>query len=197
MSILLPFGGSALVNVPNGARIAVWSAAPYSVSLITRPIDLNGTEVALFNGTGGFNSSTYANGATIAISGGGDSELYYSVGTAAAVVDIMPTILPVPTAVDVTADFTPANILGGIVTSAAAAVTGTLPTGAIMEASGSYAIGDVIRWSVIKVGANAFTMAPAATGHTYIGNTTIATATSASFVTRKTAAETFVTYRVA
>jgi hypothetical protein len=197
MSILLPFGGSALVNVPNGARIAVWSAAPYSVSLITRPIDLNGTEVALFNGTGGFTSSTYANGATIAISGGGDSELYYSVGTAAAVVDIMPTILPVPTAVDVTADFTPANILGGIVTSAAAAVTGTLPTGAIMEASGSYAIGDVIRWSVIKVGANAFTMAPAATGHTYIGNTTIATATSASFVTRKTAAETFVTYRVA
>jgi hypothetical protein len=196
MSILLPFGGSARVTVPAGSRIAVWSAAPYSVSLVTAPVDLNGAEVSLFNSVGAYTSSVYTNGATINISGGGDSPLYYSVGTAATVVDIMPLSLPAPSAVDVTADFTPANILGGIVTSAAAAVTGTLPTGAIMDASGSYAVGDVIRWSVIKVGANAFTMAPAASGHTYIGNTTIATATSASFVTRKTAAETFITYRV-
>jgi hypothetical protein len=196
MSIVLPFGGSALVTVPNGACLAVFSVAPYSVSLITAPIDLNGTEVPLFNGKGGFTSATYANGATIAISGGGDAELFYSVGVSAAVVDIMPTILPAPTALDVTGDVTAAMILGGILTSAAATVTGTLPTGAVMDAAGSFAIGDVIRWSIIKVGANAFTLAPAASGHTIIGATVVATATSASYVTRKTAAETFVTYRV-
>lgn len=196
MSIVLPFGGPALVTVPAGARIAVFSAAPYSVSLITRPIDLNGAEVLLFNSVGAFTSAVYANGATISISGGGDSELYYSVGTAAVVLDTTPLALPAPTALDVTGDFTSAMLLGGIVTSAAAAVTGTLPTGALLDASSTFAIGDVIRWSVIKVGANAFTMAPAASGHTYIGNTTIATATSAAFVTRKTAAETFITYRV-
>jgi hypothetical protein len=196
MSILLPFGGAAVVTLPAGARIAVFSAAPYDVYLVTAPVDINGTEVPLFAGSGSYTSSTYANGATIKIAGGGDSPLFYSVGTAAAVVDIMPTILPAPSALDVTGDVTAAMILGGILTSAAAAVTGTLPTGAVMDAAGSFAIGDVIRWSIIKVGANAFTLAPAASGHTIIGATVVATATSASYVTRKTAAETFVTYRV-
>jgi hypothetical protein len=196
MSILLPFGGSARVTVPANARLAVWSAAPYSVSLVTAPVDLNGAEVSLFNGSGSYTSSVYTSGATINISGGGDSPLYYSVGTAATVVDIMPLSLPAPSALDVTGDVTAAMILGGILTSAAATVTGTLPTGAVMDAAGSFAIGDVIRWSIIKVGANAFTLAPAASGHTIIGATVVATATSASYVTRKTAAETFVTYRV-
>jgi hypothetical protein len=87
-------------------------------------------------------------------------------------------------------------ILGGLVTSAAATVTGTLPTGPVLDAANTFAIGDVVSWSIIKVGANNFTVDPAS-GHTVIGSVTVATATSGSFITRKTAANTFVSYRVA
>jgi hypothetical protein len=52
------------------------------------------------------------------------------------------------------------------------------------------------RWSAIKVGANAFTLAAAASGHTIIGTLAVATATSARFRSRRTAAETWVTYRL-
>jgi hypothetical protein len=85
----------------------------------------------------------------------------------------------------------------GIVTSTtAAAVTGTLPTGAVLDASSSFQIGDSFDWKVINTGAtNAFTVA-AATGHTIVGSATVALSTSARFRTAKTAAATFVTYRI-
>lgn len=198
MSIALPYGGSALVNVPNGARIAVFSLAPYSVSLITRPTDLNGTEVLLFNGAGVYTSPTYANGATIAINGGGDSDLFYSVGTAATVVDTLLTIQPTPGVLNATGTLTSALIQSGIVTSTtAAAVTATLDTGAVMELSGSFAVNDCFFWSVINTGGtNAFTVTPAASGHTVVGNGAVAANSSGRFMTRKTATDTFVTYRI-
>lgn len=197
MSIALPYGGSALVNVPNGARIAVFSLAPYSVSLITRPTDLNGTEVLLFNGAGVYTSPTYANGATIAINGGGDSDLFYSVGTAATVVDTLLTIQPTPGVLNATGTLTSALIQSGIVTSTtAAAVTATLDTGAVMELSGSFAVNDCFFWSVINTGPNAFTVTQAASGHTVVGAGAVATGTSGRFMTRKTAVDTFVTYRL-
>jgi len=103
---------------------------------------------------------------------------------------------PNPGVLDVTGALTAAMMISGIVTSAAAAVTGTLPTGTVLDAAVQMEIGESFDWSVIKVGANAFTLDPAA-GHTVIGSVTIATATSAHLRTRKTAANTFVTYRLA
>ena len=101
-----------------------------------------------------------------------------------------------PGVLDATGALTAAMITLGIVTSAAAAVTATLPTGAVMDTSLDMAIGDSFDWSVIKVGANSFTVAAAATGHTVVGTMVVATATSAIFRTRKTAAATYVTYRI-
>jgi hypothetical protein len=83
----------------------------------------------------------------------------------------------------------------GIVTSAAATVAGTVPAGTVMDAALEMEIGESFDWSLIKIGANDFTVT-AATGHTLVGVAVVATVTSGLFRTRKTAAATYVTYRV-
>ncbi len=100
-----------------------------------------------------------------------------------------------PGVLDATGALTAAMILSGIVTSAAATVAGTVPTGTVMDAALELGVDESVDWSVIKVGANAFTVT-AATGHTLVGDAVVATATTGMFRTRKTAAATYVTYRV-
>lgn len=103
-----------------------------------------------------------------------------------------------PVAVNATATLTAANLLTGLITSTtAAAVTATLPTGTLMDAAETMAVNDSFTWTVINTGAaNALTVA-AGTAHTVVGNMVVALSTSATFLTRKTAANTFVTYRAA
>jgi hypothetical protein len=102
-----------------------------------------------------------------------------------------------PNAVNATATLTAAQLLAGIITSTtAAAVNGTLPTGTLLDAADNLAIDDAFEWVVINTGAaNAFTIA-GDTGHTIVGNAAVALSSSGRFLTRKTAANTFVTYRV-
>lgn len=137
----------------------------------------------------------YSAGATIEIEAGAANVLY-QVGVAPVVTEIYASqVQGDPVAVDTTGAVSAAAIFGGIVTSAAATVAGTVPTGTVMDSASEFAIGDSVDWSVIKVGANAFTVT-AATGHTLVGDAVVATATSGLFRTRKTAANTFVTYRI-
>lgn len=197
MSFLVPFSGPARVTIPAAARIAVWSAAPYSVSLVTSPIDLNGLETTLFNGSGSYTSAVYAGGATVNIRGGGDSPLYYSVGVSATVTELLGSVQGDPSTLNATGTLTSALIQGGLVTSTtAAAVVATLDTGAVMDASGTFAINDCFIWSAINTGGNAFTVTAAASGHTVVGAGAVAAGTSGRFMTRKTAAATFVSYRI-
>lgn len=105
-----------------------------------------------------------------------------------------------PAAVDSTATLTIANLQTGIITSStAAAVTGTLPTGTLTDAGFTdppLAVNESFEWSVTVTGAtNAFTVA-AGTAHTLVGSGVVLAATSAQFRTRKTAANTFVSYRI-
>lgn len=102
-----------------------------------------------------------------------------------------------PAAVNATATLTAAQLLTGIITSTtAAAVVGTLPTGTLLDAAADLAIDEAFDWSVINTGAaNTFTVA-AGTGHTVVGNMVVALSTTGRFRSRKTAANTFVTYRI-
>jgi hypothetical protein len=96
-----------------------------------------------------------------------------------------------------TGTLTAALIYTKIVTSTTgAAVTATLDTGTVMDASATWAINDSFDWSIINTGGNTLTVT-AATGHTIVGVAAVVTVTSATFRTRKTAANTFVTYRLA
>lgn len=102
-----------------------------------------------------------------------------------------------PGTLNTTGTLTAALIAGGIVTSTtAAAVAATVDTGTVMAAAfPNMAVNDTIMWYAIATGANAFTVTAAA-DHTLVGAGAVATGTSGQFLTRKTAATTFVTYRL-
>lgn len=102
-----------------------------------------------------------------------------------------------PVALDATGPLTAGGLLGGIITSTtAAAVVGTLPTGALLDAAAGLGVDEAFDWAVINTGAaNTFTVA-AGTGHTVVGNMVVALSSSGEFRSRKTAADTFITYRL-
>ncbi len=104
-----------------------------------------------------------------------------------------------PVARNATTTLTAADIKSGLVSStAAAAVTLTLPTGTDTEAGfNSVYTNMAFEWTVINTSAsNAVTIA-AATGHTISGSATVAAGNSARFVSRRSTTNTFVTYRLA
>jgi hypothetical protein len=104
---------------------------------------------------------------------------------------------PAPAAVNATATLTVANLKAGIITSTSAAATDmTLPTGTDTEAgfSGIYT-NMTFEWSVINTGPSLVRVL-AGTAHTIVGSGSVATGTSGRFASRRTAANTFVTYRL-
>jgi hypothetical protein len=191
MSASLPVLSSASVSVPASSRIAVYSTSFYQVVQI-----VNNTRTLLYAGAGSYTSAAFTAATTVEIAGGDRASLFYNVGTAAIVPEF--ATQPTPGTLNATGTLTAALIFGGIVTSTtAAAVTATLDTGAIMEAAGTFAVGDFVDWTAINTGAtNAFTVTAAASGHTVVGAGAVALSTSGRFRTLKTAASTFVTYRL-
>lgn len=106
-----------------------------------------------------------------------------------------------PTAKTADATLTIAELLTKIVTAtSASAVALTLPTGTLTDAGvlgGTMPVGYSFDWAVINLGSSsgAVTMT-AGTDHTYVGAAVVAISTSARFRTRKTLANTYVTYRI-
>lgn len=197
MSNIIYENGNATVVIPATESIAIYTKGTASVYRVVgypnypSTKDLIGTvsnEQTVFG--------AYASGATIIVEAGA-AEVSYEVGVAPVVQSLYDVqVQGDPVAVNVTGAVSAASMLGGIVTSTtAAAVAGTIPTGTVMDAASEFAIGDSFDWSVIATGANAFTVT-AATGHTIVGAAAVATATSGLFRTRKTAADTFITYRI-
>jgi len=127
----------------------------------------------------------------------GGSEVLYQLGTDSQLPELRSGVKqPTPVAVNVTGAVSAAAILGGIVTSStAAAVAGTIPTGAVMDAAAQLAVDEAVDWSVINTGPSTFTVTAAA-DHTIVGAAAVVTGTTGRFRTRKTAANTFVTYRI-
>lgn len=198
MSNIIYAFGSATVTVPSTESIAVYTTGSAKVYLQTGYPNLPTTKSlvgTVENGQTVFGA--YASGATIIIEADNAGALY-EVGAAPVVQPLYATqVQPTPVAVNVTGAVSATAMLGGIVTSTtAAAVAGTIPTGTVMDAASEFAINDSFDWSVINTGgANAFTVT-AATGHTIVGAAAVAASTSGLFRTRKTAANTFVTYRI-
>jgi hypothetical protein len=198
--MLLSPNGTVQVVIPAGESIAVYSQGYATVSrLVGFPNYPDKTSAV-----GTVNNSQvvfgpYASGATLVVEAQGGVDVQYEVGTAPVVKQDRrdSTIQPAPAAVDVTATLTIGQLLGGIITSTtAAAVTGTLPTGTLTEGGSDFLVNDAFDWHVINTGAtNAFTVAAGA-AHTLIGSGVIALSSSGTFRTRKTAANTFVTYRI-
>ena len=95
-----------------------------------------------------------------------------------------------------------AQVMSGIITSThatGATITLTLPTGANMDLAGQFDVDESFDWVIINNASGAgdtVTIANAASGNNISGPVLIAISSSARFRTRKTAASTFVTYRI-
>lgn len=116
-----------------------------------------------------------------------------------------------PTAKTTAVTLTPATLRTGIVTAthtAGATAAYTLPTGTVMENSGSFVVNEAFDWSIINLSAAAVDTVTltAGTGHSIVGIPIVQSAhtstgdlygNAARWRTRKTALNTFVTYRIA
>lgn len=191
-----PFGKTT-VSVPASAKIAVYSKGPVEVNKVTGYPAIPSSNTKLIDIDSGFATTAAFSAAGTAIIEAGFAPVEYDIGTDAAIKSPLESAVyqGAPTALNATGALTAAAIFSGIVTSTtAAAVAATLPTGAVMDLATTMAIGDAFDWSVITTGANAFTVTAAASGHTVVGNMVVAAGKAGRFRTRKTAADTFVTY---
>lgn len=194
---LIYSNGNAEVTIPATESIAVFTLGEAKVyrklSFPNYPSELS------FLGTvsaGQTVFGAYADGATIIVEAGA-ADVEYAVGVGPSCPSVLKTkIQATPGTLNATGALTAALMLTGIVTSTtAAAVAATVPTGTVLDAAVEFAVNDSFDWSVINTGPNTFTVTAAA-DHTLVGVAAVATVTSAHFRTRKTAATTFVTYRI-
>jgi hypothetical protein len=210
MSKSIPPYGIARVIVPAGDRIATYSREAINVYRIVgapnqaEKLDLL-QEVARDTE---YRSAVFTTGATLMIEAG-EAEVLYALGVTAVITEnIGRRAQPTPTAMTVTANITPAGLLSGLIIgthAAGATQTYTLPAGATLDAAFEIDVDESIDWALINASANAadtITVAQAGADHTIVGAAVVvsangAPANTAMYRTRKTAADTFVTYRLA
>lgn len=189
--------GKATVTIPANESIAVYSQGSAVVSRQTgytnQPTSV-GVLGTVTNGQTVF--GPYASGATIVIEAGA-GQVQYAVGVNPTTgVVLQSKVQADPGVLNATGALTAAMMQAGLVTSTtAAAVVGTVPAGSVMDLAVDFAVNESFDWSAIATGANSFTVT-AASGHTLVGSGVVATVTSGHFRTRKTAADTFITYRL-
>ena len=198
---------SGRVNIAEGTTfagrvdIAAASTSAHTVAISTgagttnKTIDIGtlrtgGTTAITLGSSSGATSTITLNGTTLS---GGDF-----VSTSGLTYVLQPT----PTNLNVTTNpITFAQIVTGIMTGTpTGAITWTLPTGTLMDTndSASNPNNGSFDWYVINLSATAgatITIA-AGTAHTVVGNMVVAISSSGHFRSRKTASNTWVTYRI-
>ena len=204
MSNIVAPNGRATVTVPAADSIAVYTQGQVIVSRtlgfpnypdVTTPL------ATVTNGQTVFGS--FASGATIVLESNSAVPVFYEVGVAPQVqqgrLNAQVQGAPVNIADGAAMAFGSGDLLAGIVT--ATPTTGRsiqLPTGAALDLASEFAIGDSIDWTLITLAAFALTITVNTT-HTIVGAAATAgtSGATARFRTRKTAADTFVSYRIA
>jgi hypothetical protein len=210
---VFPFG-VATVAIAAADKLAVWSATPYKVYLRAGYPNYPETWGLLKAGLANeeYVSAAFTAAGAVRIEAGA-SQVLYQAGTDAVIVErLADQAQGSPVAMTTAATVAVAGMLAGIITgthAAGATQAYTLPTGAVTDAGLEIGIGESIDWSILNLSAAAadtITLTAAATGHTIVGNPIVQSANaatggiygnSAMFRTRKTAADTFITYRIA
>lgn len=201
MSQVIAPNGSLEVVVPVGEKVAIATrgAANYATKTAdsSKVLDSSNPVVTVAIENEELVSAAFATGGSVLINNEGPFPVFVEVGTAPLSKDFRRETgrKGSSIALDVSGDITFAMMASEAITSAAATVTADLATGAVLDASSEWEIGEGLTWGVNKTGANTLTVT-ASTGHTIVGSGAVATTTSAMFRTVKTAAATFVTTRV-
>ncbi len=193
--------GTATVTVPAGEKIAVQAYSPASVfQEVGYPNFPESQDLLSTVENNTFVSSAFTNATSVTIQAGA-SGAYYAVGVAPDINNNgnwQPQGEPANITDGGSMIATAANVLTGIIT--ATPTTGRsiqLPTGANLDLATEWAVGDAFDFSVITLAAFALTLT-VNTGVTIVGAAATAATSGASarFRCRKTAADTFVVYRI-
>jgi hypothetical protein len=193
--------GTAVVTVPAGEKIAVQAFSPASVfQEVGFPNFPDSQDLLTVVENTTYVSGAFTNATSVTIQAGA-SGAYYSVGVAPDISNNgnwQPQGAPANIADGGSMVATAANVLTGIITATPTASRDIqLPTGANLDLATEWAVDDSFDFSVITLAAFALTLT-VNTNVTIVGSAaTAATAgASARFRCRKTAADTFVVYRI-
>jgi len=193
--------GTAVVTVPAGEKIAVQAYSPASVfQEVGYPNFPESQDLLTVVENTTYVSAAFTNATSVTIQAGA-SGAYYSVGVAPDISNNgnwQPQGDPANIADGGSMIATAANVLTGIVTSTLTQARNLqLPTGTNLDLATEWAIGDSFDVTFMTLGAFAMTIT-VNTDVTIVGNpTSAATAGSAMrFRLRKTAANTFIAYRL-
>ena len=193
--------GTATVTVPAGEKIAVQAFSP---ALVFQEVgypnfpDSQNRLTTVENTT--YVSGAFTNATNVTIQAGA-SGAYYSVGVSPEINNNgnwQPQGAPANITDGGSMAATAANVLTGIITATPTASRDIqLPTGANLDLATEWAIGDSFDFSVITLAAYALTLT-VNTNVTIVGSAATAATSGASarFRCRKTAADTFVVYRI-
>ena len=194
--------GTATVTVPAGEKIAVQAYSPASVFQEVGFPNFPDSQdlLTVVEGQTTYVSGAFTNATNVTIQAGA-SGAYYSVGVSPDINNNgnwQPQGAPADIADGGSMIATAANVLTGIVTATPTASRNVqLPTGANLDLATEWAIGDSFDFSVITLAAFALTIT-VNTGVTIVGAAATAATSGASarFRCRKTAADTFIVYRI-
>lgn len=201
-----PLGATTDITVPANSAISVWSLGAFDVYLVAAGVNQPAVTTLLASrgaGSDMFTSAVFSSSVstTVRVQATGQNDTWYSVGT-------NPIIRSggrldsggigystAAQAINTSATATVAQILSGYISSTtAAAVNVTSPTGALLDAATTFAIGDSFEIVLFNSGGTNALAVLGSTGITLVGTASI---TSGTMRVRyvKTAASTFVVYR--
>lgn len=192
MSNIVMARSSERVSVPSGQSITVFTQGSSNVSQdVGGVITLLGTVTSSQQMFGPFASAT-----TVVIDTGSMST-FYAFGTSPIIREMIGNrVQRAPISINAAGAIPASALTNGLISSnSLLGITCTLPTGTSMEAVTDFQIDDSFDWAVMAVGLFGFTVGAAA-GHTIVGAAVVGSGTSGEFRTRKTALNTFVTYRI-
>jgi hypothetical protein len=214
MSNYLSPNGLVSVTLTASQKVAVYSQGLANVSRTSAfPNYPNVTTLlgTVINGQTVF--GTYTGGATILIEAAGGLPVFYEVGTDPVVKQgrLSNGVQVTPSAETVAVTLTAAELLTGLVTgthAAGATAAYTLPTGTLLDAAGAFLVDEFFDWTLINLSAAAADTITITAGadHTVVGTMICQSAHSSTGLvhgnalrlrTVKTAANTFVSYRLA
>lgn len=183
---------SERISVPSAESITVFTqdSAVVSQDVASVPTPI-GTVTATQQTFGPF-----ASGAMITIEAGSLPALY-AIGSTPILRELMGHMIQrEPIAINAAGAIPARALANGIITSASLlGITCTLPTGTEIDRMGGFRMDDAFEWCVIATGLFGFTVGASA-GHTIVGPSVVGSGTAGYFRTRKTATNTFITYRV-
>jgi hypothetical protein len=193
--------GTVTVTVPAGQKIAIEAYSPASVfQEVGFPNFPDSQDLLTVVDNTTYVSSAFTNATSVTIQAGASGALY-SIGTAPQIGNggnwqIQPAPANIADGGSMAA--TAANLLTSIITATPTASRDIqLPTGAALDAATQWAIDDSFDFSVITLAAFALTLT-VNTGVTIVGSaaTGAGSGAAARYRIRKTAASTFVVYRI-